>query len=517
MDFDHCLDAAGSLLEPFATWYKTMPGYWELSQSGTGLHGFVHGTLPAGCGNKRPICPGDKTDKREVELYIKERYIAMTGALWGPQTPLADAPSAQAGIDAIIEQTGLLKGNGPADTLPEIDDRPAEELDAILQSALQRDLDFAQLYTNTDHSGDESTADHALVCAACRAVNFKLSAGDLQRILDASPWVTTKDAKHLQKWQERTDYAPRTIREAWAASATKEADKMEGFKSLAPEKPRFVTQMADRGSSIDEQKVDYTISIVNEHPQEAKESLAELDRDIICHTMSGKPIKPKTVGQRTYVNSIEKSMIVFGVGPAGTGKTYLAMAKAITAFKNNEVGRIILTRPAIEAGEKLGFLPGDLQSKVDPYLRPLYDALYEIMGADAFMKNMEKGLIEVAPLAYMRGRTLDNAYIVLDEAQNTTPAQMKMFLTRIGFGSKAIITGDLSQKDLPHDAQSGLDVALKVLKDIDDISICHLTSLDVVRHPLVQKIVNAYEKYEDKRSRQAKPRKTTTAQKNRGK
>lgn len=276
-------------------------------------------------------------------------------------------------------------------------------------------------------------------------------------------------------------------------------------------------QMADRGSSIDEQKVDYTISIVNEHPQEAKESLAELDRDIICHTMSGKPIKPKTVGQRTYVNSIEKSMIVFGVGPAGTGKTYLAMAKAITAFKNNEVGRIILTRPAIEAGEKLGFLPGDLQSKVDPYLRPLYDALYEIMGADAFMKNMEKGLIEVAPLAYMRGRTLDNAYIVLDEAQNTTPAQMKMFLTRIGFGSKAIITGDLSQKDLPHDAQSGLDVALKVLKDIDDISICHLTSLDVVRHPLVQKIVNAYEKYEDKRSRQAKPRKTTIAQKNRGK
>ena len=276
-------------------------------------------------------------------------------------------------------------------------------------------------------------------------------------------------------------------------------------------------QMADRGSSIDEQKVDYTISIVNEHPQEAKESLAELDRDIIRHTMSGKPIKPKTVGQRTYVNSIEKSMIVFGVGPAGTGKTYLAMAKAITAFKNNEVGRIILTRPAIEAGEKLGFLPGDLQSKVDPYLRPLYDALYEIMGADAFMKNMEKGLIEVAPLAYMRGRTLDNAYIVLDEAQNTTPAQMKMFLTRIGFGSKAIITGDLSQKDLPHDAQSGLDVALKVLKDIDDISICHLTSLDVVRHPLVQKIVNAYEKYEDKMSRQAKPRKTTTAQKNRGK
>ena len=257
-------------------------------------------------------------------------------------------------------------------------------------------------------------------------------------------------------------------------------------------------QMADRGSSIDEQKVDYTISIVNEHPQEAKESLAELDRDIICHTMSGKPIKPKTVGQRTYVNSIEKSMIVFGVGPAGTGKTYLAMAKAITAFKNNEVGRIILTRPAIEAGEKLGFLPGDLQSKVDPYLRPLYDALYEIMGADAFMKNMEKGLIEVAPLAYMRGRTLDNAYIVLDEAQNTTPAQMKMFLTRIGFGSKVIITGDQTQKDLPGGEVSGLDTALKVLKRIDDIGFCYLTSSDVVRHPLVQKIVQAYETYEQK-------------------
>ena len=260
-------------------------------------------------------------------------------------------------------------------------------------------------------------------------------------------------------------------------------------------------QMADRGSSIDEQKVDYTISIVNEHPQEAKESLAELDRDIICHTMSGKPIKPKTVGQRTYVNSIEKSMIVFGVGPAGTGKTYLAMAKAITAFKNNEVGRIILTRPAIEAGEKLGFLPGDLQSKIDPYLRPLYDALYQIMGADSFLKNSEKGLIEVAPLAYMRGRTLDNAFIILDEAQNTTPAQMKMFLTRIGFGSKVVITGDSTQKDLPSGTISGLDVAVKVVKDLEGINICTLTSKDVVRHPLVQKIVKAYEDYEKKSSR----------------
>lgn len=278
-------------------------------------------------------------------------------------------------------------------------------------------------------------------------------------------------------------------------------------------------EMAERGAAVDAQKVDYVVSMISDHPQEARENLAVIDRDIICHTINGKPIKPKTIGQRSYVNAIENSMIVFGVGPAGTGKTYLAMAKAITAFKNNEVGRIILTRPAIEAGEKLGFLPGDLQSKVDPYLRPLYDALYEIMGADSFMKNMEKGLIEVAPLAYMRGRTLDNAYIVLDEAQNTTPAQMKMFLTRIGFGSKAIITGDLSQKDLPHDAQSGLDVALKVLKDIDDISICHLTSLDVVRHPLVQKIVNAYEKYEDRMNKQPKTKRQSanSAQKNRGK
>ncbi len=204
------------------------------------------------------------------------------------------------------------------------------------------------------------------------------------------------------------------------------------------------------------------------------------------------------------MEAIDKDMIVLGVGAAGTGKTYLAMAKAITAFKNNEVNRIILTRPAIEAGEKLGFLPGDLQSKVDPYLRPLYDALYEIMGAEAFLKNMEKGLIEVAPLAYMRGRTLDNAYIVLDEAQNTTPAQMKMFLTRIGFGSKAIITGDLSQKDLPKDAQSGLEVALRVLHNIDEISVIRFTSEDVVRHPLVQRIVNAYEEYENRHSRDKK-------------
>lgn len=250
-----------------------------------------------------------------------------------------------------------------------------------------------------------------------------------------------------------------------------------------------------RGNTIQQQNVDYTLEMSYEHREDA---LLEMDGEMICHTVNGKPVKPKTLGQKQYVDAIRRHMITFGLGPAGTGKTYLAMAMAITAFKNDEVGRIILTRPAIEAGEKLGFLPGDLQSKVDPYLRPLYDALYQIMGAESFARNMEKGLIEVAPLAYMRGRTLDNAYIILDEAQNTTPAQMKMFLTRIGFGSKVIVTGDASQKDLSPDAQSGLDVALRVLGRVEDIAFCELTSRDVVRHPLVQKIVKAYEVYEAK-------------------
>lgn len=254
-------------------------------------------------------------------------------------------------------------------------------------------------------------------------------------------------------------------------------------------------EVSKRGDDIEEQKVDYAITLGQE---ENEESLVEIDKELICHTISGKPIKPKTLGQKQYVEAIRNNMIVFGLGPAGTGKTYLAMAMAITAFKRDEVSRIILTRPAIEAGEKLGFLPGDLQSKVDPYLRPLYDALYQIMGAESFAKNMEKGLIEVAPLAYMRGRTLDNAYIILDEAQNTTPAQMKMFLTRIGFGSKVIVTGDASQKDLPQGTQSGLDVATRVLKNIEDIAFCNLTNKDVVRHPLVQKIVKAYDDYEAK-------------------
>ena len=257
-------------------------------------------------------------------------------------------------------------------------------------------------------------------------------------------------------------------------------------------------ELSKHGNIIQEQNVDYAIALSYEDKEEA---LSAIDQDTICHTINGKPIKPKTLGQKQYVDAIRKKMIVFGIGPAGTGKTYLAMAMAIQAFKNDEVGRIILTRPAIEAGEKLGFLPGDLQSKIDPYLRPLYDALYQIMGAESFIKNSEKGLIEVAPLAYMRGRTLDNAFIILDEAQNTTPAQMKMFLTRIGFGSKVVITGDATQKDLPSGQVSGLDVAAKVIKDIEDISICHLTSKDVVRHPLVQKIVKAYEDYESRQNR----------------
>ena len=267
----------------------------------------------------------------------------------------------------------------------------------------------------------------------------------------------------------------------------------EGNVNKAVKLLQDLIELSKRGNQIQEQNVSYALALSKEGEED---SILEIDADCICHTITGKPIKPKTMGQKKYIDAIRDKMIVFGLGPAGTGKTYLAMAMAITAFKNHQVERIILTRPAIEAGEKLGFLPGDLQSKVDPYLRPLYDALYQIMGADSFQKNMEKGLIEVAPLAYMRGRTLDNAYIILDEAQNTTPAQMKMFLTRIGFGSKVIITGDASQKDLAVGTQSGLDVAQKVLGKISDIAFIQMTSRDVVRHPLVQKIVKAYETYE---------------------
>ena len=271
---------------------------------------------------------------------------------------------------------------------------------------------------------------------------------------------------------------------------------------------RILHQMAalsQRGNTITKQTVDYAVSLLSDRTEA---QVVEIDKDIIINTVNGRPVKPKTIGQKSYVDLIRGNMITFGIGPAGTGKTYLAMAMAIKAFQSEEVSRIILTRPAIEAGEKLGFLPGDLQSQVDPYLRPLYDALYQIMGPENFLRNQEKGLIEVAPLAYMRGRTLDNSFIILDEAQNTTLAQMKMFLTRIGFGSKAVITGDRTQKDLPKDAVSGLDVALKVLEKIDDIGMIELTSKDVVRHPLVQKIVDAYEKYESREARRSEKRGT---------
>ena len=273
--------------------------------------------------------------------------------------------------------------------------------------------------------------------------------------------------------------------------------------AVAKAKSVFVqlAELSKRGNTITEQNVNYAISLCFEGKEEA---IVEIDGDLICHTIQGRPIKPKTLGQKNYIKQIREKMIVFGVGPAGTGKTYLAMAMAINAFKNDEVSKIILTRPAIEAGEKLGFLPGDLQSKVDPYLRPLYDALYQIMGPEAYLRNVEKGLIEVAPLAYMRGRTLDNAFIILDEAQNTTPAQMKMFLTRIGFGSKVVITGDLTQKDLPSGTYSGLEQATKVLSKIEDIGFSYLTNQDVVRHPLVQKIVKAYDVYEAKQNREEK-------------
>ena len=277
--------------------------------------------------------------------------------------------------------------------------------------------------------------------------------------------------------------------------------KITGEKTNVKKVYRLLQELLEistKGTEIEEQNVNYAVMMSKEDEDDGLLSMGE---DFICHTISNKPIMPKTIGQKKYVRAMRDNMIVFGLGPAGTGKTFLAMAMAITAFKNNEVSRIILTRPAIEAGEKLGFLPGDLQSKIDPYLRPLYDALYQIMGAESFQKNMEKGVIEVAPLAYMRGRTLDNAYIILDEAQNTTEAQMKMFLTRIGFGSKVVVTGDSSQKDLSAGTRSGLDVAVKVLSHVDGIAFCNLTSKDVVRHPLVQKIVKAYEDYENKQSR----------------
>ena len=253
--------------------------------------------------------------------------------------------------------------------------------------------------------------------------------------------------------------------------------------------------LASKGEVIDEQRVRYLITLVQEGNDEMVSKIA---KDVVCITAKGKPIKAKTVGQQHYMKAIEKNTITLGVGPAGTGKTYLAVAAAVAAFRARSVNRIILTRPAVEAGERLGFLPGDLQNKVDPYLRPLYDALYDMLGAEVFQKYQERGSIEVAPLAYMRGRTLDDSFIILDEAQNTTREQMKMFLTRLGFGSKVVITGDVTQIDLPSDKTSGLKDAIRVLEDVKDIAICKLTSADVVRHALVQEIINAYERADKK-------------------
>lgn len=257
-------------------------------------------------------------------------------------------------------------------------------------------------------------------------------------------------------------------------------------------------ELSGKGEQINEQNVRYVLQLVRSG-SEAK--LSELAKDVICVTANGKPIKAKTVGQKAYVDAIKKNVITLGVGPAGTGKTYLAVAQAVAAFRAKEVNRIILTRPAVEAGERLGFLPGDLQSKVDPYLRPLYDALFELLGPETYQKYVERGNIEVAPLAYMRGRTLDDSFIILDEAQNTSREQMKMFLTRLGFGSKIVITGDITQIDLPRDTASGLKEAMRVLKGVEDIAICRLTAQDVVRHVLVQRIIAAYERDESRREK----------------
>ncbi len=257
-------------------------------------------------------------------------------------------------------------------------------------------------------------------------------------------------------------------------------------------------QLASKGESIDEQRVRYLITLVKEGNDD---QVAKMAKDVVCITAKGKPIKAKTVGQQEYMKAIQSNTVTIGVGPAGTGKTYLAVAAAVAAFRERTVNRIILTRPAVEAGERLGFLPGDLQTKVDPYLRPLYDALFEMLGAETFQKYQERGSIEVAPLAYMRGRTLDDSFIILDEAQNTTREQMKMFLTRLGFGSKIVITGGVTQIDLPDDKTSGLKDAVRVLEGVKDIAICQLTSADVVRHALVQRIINAYEKAAEKQEK----------------
>ena len=276
--------------------------------------------------------------------------------------------------------------------------------------------------------------------------------------------------------------------------------------NMAADAVRYLKDMARYNETLTEQQVGYVMEMLKEG---RREELADLGGGCICITTRGKPIKAKTVGQKRYVEAIEKNTIVFGIGPAGTGKTFLAVAMAVKALREKQVSRIILTRPAIEAGEKLGFLPGDLQSKIDPYLRPLYDAMFEMMGAENYQRQLEKGIIEIAPLAYMRGRTLDDSFIILDEAQNATPEQMKMFLTRLGFNSKAVITGDLTQTDLPNGQKSGLAVAVKILEEVEDIHVHAFSDKDVVRHKLVQQIIRAYEKYEKASAQQRAQRRTT--------
>ena len=265
---------------------------------------------------------------------------------------------------------------------------------------------------------------------------------------------------------------------------------------LAVKAVQALLTLSNKGESISDQHVRYVTGLVRSGQAER---ISELTQDVICITSKGRPVKPKTIGQKEYVNAIMKQTVTIGVGPAGTGKTYLAVAAAVAAFRDKQVNRIILTRPAVEAGERLGFLPGDLQSKVDPYLRPLYDALFDMLGAETYQKYLERGNIEVAPLAYMRGRTLDDSFIILDEAQNTTCEQMKMFLTRMGFGSKVVITGDVTQIDLPADKVSGLKEAMKVLRDVEGVAVCKLTKEDVVRHVMVQRIIEAYAKFEEKK------------------